>query len=1365
MSRRFFILTAILFLSFLAVAAQKQTMEFKALTALNGLPTNEVRRLYQDREGYLWIATTDGLCSFDGYQIKTYKSNMYSPGLISNNNIRCVAEDAYHHIYIGTNSGLNILDKQTGKMRNTGNKEFLNNVITAILVTHSGMVLIGTDTELFRYYPENNTCTVCSWGGRRTRQAQHLYEDSKGQVWIGTFNGLFRFDPQRNLFYAYPQLINQSSAHIILEDSYHRLWVGSFRAGLSVIENPYDIDHLKVHSFVAGNGGGNGLPDNVVYSLAEDKTNHTLWVGTRSGVSLQPLFKDRITGTFTNYLPGKEPNIPFDEVDALIQDRQGTIWLGTLGGGVYSINTRQPMFGLNSLPEVRKELTSNSVRSMMINTDGKIWLGIGSYGLVIQDRKAGTYTHFSKMPAFSKFGSMPTLNTIVRLRDGRILMGSFTTGYYEYDERKPMGERAQNYNQNNTPWLMNARVFSIIEDRYGNCWFGTRGLRRCDSKRRGFAFSKFIVEGTDVTNNAFQCLKEQDGRYIWAGTSDAGLVRIANYGGTRERMQFRLYSRGNGKLNSNDVQCIFVDSKDRLWVGTAGGGLNLYDKEKDCFVSMNKLLDLPCDGVFSILEDEEGHLWMGTNAGLLFLRVQPRLEDSSFRMYTISSGLQDNIFMRGCAFKAPDGEMFFGGHRGYNYFYPSKLKRMNQNSKISITDIKIYNESWDAFPMDVRDKISKLAPDFTDKIVLNYKQNNFSIEFSAMNFMNPMQNKYAFRLDGYDHDWQTTDATHRFAYYNNLKSGTYVFHLKVMDENGTWSKNVRTIEVVILPPFWMTWWAYVFYVLIIAGVVYAIWRQGKIRMKQRNKYHLLKVEKAKVEELNHTKLQFFTNITHELLTPLTIISATMDELKKEVPGHQDLYEIMSIHIGRLMRLIQQILEFRKSESGNLRLRVSPGNIATFVKNEAESFAPLIRKRKLHFSVLCNPEDITGYYDSDKLDKIIYNLLSNAAKYNKEGGFVQLNLSYGKDRDLIELSVKDNGEGISEEGRKNLFKRFYEGDYRRFNTIGTGIGLSLTRDLVELHGGTIRVESALGEGTTFFVTLPVGRDYFKSEEIDEQTVPVQKTITDIIEADAADMPRQPENEHTVLLVEDNEDLLQVMLKLLGRDYKVLRATNGKEGIDVIENEDVDIIVSDVMMPEMDGIEFTRYVKNNIDYSHIPIILLTAKNKEEDRAEAYESGADAFITKPFNLTVLHARIRNLLKKKERTARDFKNQLVFEMKELDYTSMDEQFMQKAVDCVNKHLDDSEFDVPQFIDEMGTSKTTLYKKLKSLTGLSTSSFIRNIRLKAACRVMEENPAIRISDLAYEVGFNDPKYFSLCFKKEFGMLPTDYCERFSKEE
>ncbi len=529
-----------------------------------------------------------------------------------------------------------------------------------------------------------------------------------------------------------------------------------------------------------------------------------------------------------------------------------------------------------------------------------------------------------------------------------------------------------------------------------------------------------------------------------------------------------------------------------------------------------------------------------------------------------------------------------------------------------------------------------------------------------------------------------------------------------------------------------------------------------------NALHLRSLEQAKAEEVNHSKLQFFTNITHELLTPLTILSASVDELKIISPNNGEHYQVMTNNINRLIRLLQQILEFRKAETGNLKLKVSHGDLAAFVRNSVESFRPLIKKKEINFSLTCRPEQLPAWFDTDKVDKILYNLLSNAAKYNEPGGMVRVELS-AVDPGKAEIVIKDNGKGLSPEAVKNLFKRFYEGDYRKFKTIGTGIGLSLTKDLVLLHKGNITVSSKEEEGTVFTVTVPIHRDCYLPEEVDEsiqvQTDPAEALPA--LEAPEAEPAKPDGNFRSLLLIEDNEDLLHLMVRLLSPNYKLFTATTGKEGLEIIGQEDIDLIVSDIMMPEMDGIEFCKQMKGSLETSHIPIVLLTAKNREEDRAEAYDAGADGFITKPFNLSVLHARINNLLKQKERVSGDFKKQLVFETNELNYTSIDENFLQQAIDCVNRHLSDPDFDQQMFLDEMGTSKSTLYRKLKSLTGLNSSAFIRNIRLKAACRIMEEKRHIRVSELAYAVGFNDPKYFSVCFKKEFGMQPSEYLEKF----
>lgn len=531
---------------------------------------------------------------------------------------------------------------------------------------------------------------------------------------------------------------------------------------------------------------------------------------------------------------------------------------------------------------------------------------------------------------------------------------------------------------------------------------------------------------------------------------------------------------------------------------------------------------------------------------------------------------------------------------------------------------------------------------------------------------------------------------------------------------------------------------------------------------------LTEMKRQKSEEMNHAKLQFFTNITHELMTPLTIISASLDELKLVLPAHSDYYEVLAGNTRRLMRLIRQILEFRKAESGNLKLKVSPGNLSRFVKNSVDSFRPLIKKKGLTVSLMMEQEEVRGYFDRDKLDKILYNLLSNAAKYNKENSVVEVRVFSDPEQATATISVKDNGEGISAEAMKTLFQRFYEGNYRRFNTVGTGIGLSLTKDLVELHKGSIRVESGKGKGAMFVVTIPLQREVYAPEQIDDENeiagvweeMPVESVRTEELVVQIGE--KEDKAVGRLLVVEDNEELLQLMQRLLGREYRVFTARNGKEGIAIAEKEEIDLIVSDVMMPEMDGNELCRYIKNKFELCHIPVLLLTAKQSEEDKIAGYESGADGYLTKPFGLSLLHARIKSLLKNRERTARDFKKQMVLETQELHYTSMDEEFVQKAVDCIYRHLDDCEFDVERFVEEMGTSKSTLYSKLKSLTGLHTTAFIRNIRLKAACRLIEEKKKIRISELAYAVGFNDAKYFSSCFKKEFGMLPTDYMEKYT---
>lgn len=1344
-------------------------LKFKQLSAPYSLPTNEVQKVYQDKDGFIWFATRNGLCRYNGYETTLYKSNLYTPDLLTNNSITCLVDDNNDQLWIGTAEGLNVLNKKTGKIRKYGVPSIPNNVISSLCVTRDNTLWVGTDVGLCRYIPEQDIFVVCGDeakdGYLRNATIKSLLEDSDGDLWIGTWSqGLYRYSPSTDKFEVYPRINERNSSHVIYEDSNKDIWVGGWEHGLFKLQNPKDMNRVSYRCYQHENGNDASLSDNIVYDISEDINTHSLWVGTRSGLSILKLDGSE---TFINYKSGKSDfRIPSDEINSIMRDSQNNMWMGAIGGGVLIADTRQPSFTLHTLTFGDEDIPVTSVRALFADSERNLWIGVGTYGLACKEYATGQLKMYSHISEFSGVASLPSLFSVVqRKKSGEIWFGMYNAGIYVY--RK--GEKVKQLLPSNSEFLTSDCVSALYEDEDGNCWVGTRGgigVSLSDGSSYRFGTMNFN-DSLSADWLYVRDIVRDANNSIWLATSNFGVIHITGDIHNPATLKYENYSFHNRKLITNTVLCMHVDRFGRLWAGTEGGGLYLYDYKNKQFEEKTRTYSIPGDMVVSIEEDKSGNLWLGTASGLVKLYAAVVGDDFSTRIYTSADGLQDNFIINSSCSR--DGELFFGGHKGYNSFFPDKMEIPSQETNFLITDIKIFNHSFSSLPSELRQQISPVMPAYTNKIELPYKYNNFSIEFAALTYKNPELNRYAYRLVNFDREWQYTDAERRFAYYNNLPSGTYTFQLKATNENGEWSGYIRELTVVVLPPFWATWWAYLFYIVVTLAIGFFFYRTTKNRIMLRNELRLREMEKAKAEELNHAKLQFFTNITHELLTPLTIISATVDELKMQAPSHNDLYTVMNSNIQRLIRLLQQILEFRKAETGNLKLRVSPGDIVAFVRKEAESFQPLINKRKIHFSVLCDPETIIGYFDTDKLDKILYNLLSNAAKYNKEGGFIQVTLSYDEDKDFVLLRVKDNGKGISKEKQKTLFKRFYEGDYRKFNTIGTGIGLSLIKDLVELHEGSIMVESEIDQGAEFIVRIPIERSYYKDEQIDDEAIlSIQKTVTyEEMGAESSDEAQEiVEKANSVLVVEDNEELLQLMTKLLSRDYNVFTAENGKEGVTVLENEDVDLIVSDVMMPEMDGIEFCKYVKGHLEISHIPVILLTAKNKEEDRAEAYEVGADAFISKPFNLTVLHARIRNLLKYKERVARDFKNQLVFEVKDLNYTSLDEDFMQRAIDCVNKHLEDTEFDQPQFADEMRTSKSTLYKKLKSLTGLNTSAFIRNIRLKAACRIMEEKgTSIRISELAYVVGFNDPKYFSSCFKKEFGMLPSEYIERFIPEE
>jgi signal transduction histidine kinase/DNA-binding response OmpR family regulator/streptogramin lyase len=1144
---------------------------------------------------------------------------------------------------------------------------------------------------------------------------------------------------------------------VIYQDSKGRIWVGAWEGGLHLLENPYDPEHLSWKTYLHDASRPTSLSDNIVYDICEDPQSGNLWVGTRSGLSI---LNDADPENFINYSTFNDTNhLPNNEINSIVADNSGNIWIGSIGGGVIYTNTQKPKFEFFQVQ--LPEMPTAAIRSIYLNRHDQMWLSVGTYGIVFYDPESKAIVPQLEMPEFRGL-NQTTVYDIRSFNGDDLLFATYGDGLWHY--RK--GEPVKTYTTNNADFIRENRIRTLYIDRNENLWIGTQsglGLRLSDGK--GLTFDHITVEGRELANATMLHIMEDREGIIWIATINHGLISVEGDPDKPDELVFRNYSRENGLVTSNTFNVLFLDSSNRLWAGAESGKLYLFDSVSDRFVDKSPRLPILGSMINSIQEDSLGNLWIGTNVGLARLLFDETNELESYRIFSTADGLQDIFFIPKSSYSHKD-RFYFGGYKGLACFSPGKINADIVPTPFYITDIQIMNRSFSELSPEIASTVSKLVPTFTDEITIEHRNNNFSIHFASLNYTNPELTRYAYKLVGFDQEWRYSDANHNAAHYNNLPAGDYTFLLRSTNLHGIWNKETRQLKVSVLPPFWLSWWAFLIYFLLLLTVGYLIYRNVTNRVLLRNQLRYKEIEQSKAEELNHAKLQFFTNITHELLTPLTIISASVDEIQRTAPRDEGLYATLTRNINRLTRLLQQILEFRKAETGNLQLRVSYGNISEFIRNSIEAFYPLIRKKKMHFSFLSDPEVIEGLFDPDKLDKILYNLLSNAAKYVGEGGSVQLTLLYdSEERDQIRISVKDDGTGIPVEAQQMLFKRFYEGDYRQHRTTGTGIGLSLVKDLVTLSHGSIEVVSEPGKGSEFIVILPIDISYFDDSEIDlpvtheEQEGTVDKpqpAVEDALnEVKRGNLPG-------VLVVEDNEDILELMQRLLNNDYQVSTATNGKEALVMLEHEKIDLIVSDIMMPEIDGVELCRLVKNNIEYSHVPIILLTAKTDEKDRADAYESGADAFISKPFNLNVLHARIRNLLKNRERVAHDFKSQLVFDMKEMNITNIDETFLQKAIDCVNRHLDDSNFDQLQFSEEMGVSKSTLYNKLKSLTGLNTSAFITNIRMKAACHIMDQNRQIRISELAYAVGFNDPKYFSSCFKKEFNMRPTEYLERFA---
>ena len=905
-------------------------------------------------------------------------------------------------------------------------------------------------------------------------------------------------------------------------------------------------------------------------------------------------------------------------------------------------------------------------------------------------------------------------------------------------------------------------------------WIGSRnGMSIVYPDNTGYFLT--MKEGkNDFSNCDIRNICQDRQGNIWVSTDNEGIIRISGNPKNIRSLKYKQYSPKTQLFAINDAQKCMEDKQGRLWAISNSGGLFLYNKVEDRFEYQNRKIHLPDVQTFSIEGDAFGNIWVALNKALAYItwKSQDAEDLRNITYFTSEDGLGEVKFSADASYQFGK-EIFFGGRTGFFSFTPSPLmgmKHHKKNSKLIITDLLIDDVSFAMLDSVFKSDISKETPHYTQEITIPAKVKKFDIEFALLTYGNASKNVYAYQLEGYDEDWKYCKPDVHKATFQNLSSGTYRLRLKGTDGYGQWQELPYAITIKVLPPWYASRIAFMLYILMLISGIFAAARWYKEKVKTKNSLQMGVI---------------LANITHELLTPLTVISATIYKLKAMAPQYEEDYLVMDSNINRTTRLLRQILEVRKSQAGQLHLLVSRGNLVSFIEEACENIRPMAEHQQVRLKFNKPYSEGTAWFDADKMDKIIYNLLSNAIKYNKVGGKIDVSLSLGKEQAVI--TIADNGIGMSKEKMKHLYTRFFDGDYRKQNMPGTGIGLSLTHDLVKLHHGDIRCESLEGEGTIFTITLPIRKNAYAPDEIDvsnKRKAVDQKAIQQVSQEVNLEAPNSEEedkpklapvrqsifirkNASKILVVEDNEELLALMLQVLSKNYHVFTAKNGKQAMNIIMKEKLDLVVSDVMMPIMDGIELTKQLKSDKSFWQLPIILLTAKNKEEDKTEAYSIGADAYITKPFKFEELEVRINALLANRKKMIEKIESEVSLQasseaeaQQEVHLSNPEQAFVTRAKETIMQHLSDADYDREAFAKDMAMGESTLYNKVKATTGQTVIAFITSIRMKEAQRIIQSNPNILISEVAIQVGFNTPKYFSKCFKKEFGVFPKEYAEK-----
>lgn len=1328
-------------------------ISFEYFPYMDQLPSSSVRRVLQDSEGYIWLGTLDGVCRYDGYQVRTFRSDMHNPSLLTNNDIQSLAEDKQNRIWIGTKQGINLLDRNTLKITPFEESPVQGDNINALACDDKGDMWIATSRGLFCY---DNTRKVLKtyWSDpydEKTLPDQtisHVSKDKQGNIWIMFWNGgLCRYLPESDNFERFPATKEMSSPFRLYQDKNDQYWLCTWGSGFFKF-NPEALPENRYTRIPVYNTAGE--EENIFFSMVQDDRYGYFWLMSLTGLyvfdydeqntALSPIdISEHLSGSSKLY-------------SEIIKDKDNNLWIGAYSEGTIFVNFNLHQVRNYGMEVLRQKLGFPiSIRALSEDSDGLVWLGINRYGLFLYDRSENNVFSINDIPSVVNHQELSNLKTVNYIREiksrGEHWVCCDDQWIYIFKKNERGIYYAGRLNLDVSDELNWASEKVLFEDKDAYVWVGmlNQGLVKIGSDNR-----VIMVEPVPMVTGITQDLHGD----IWVSSEKVGLCCLKPSGRTYRLIRYDKYSEG---LNTSNIQSVCTDVSGKLWLGTKEGRLLTFDKNTSRFEDMSLTCAMTGESILNLLIGRDNNLWISTNKKVTSFNPRTLISTS----YSISDNLVVKSFIKSSYSATNTSEVLFGGNKGFCAFSQSRQQDDSLKSvRVHITDIKVHNQS-----ILNNNNDHGYKPELK-RLILGPAERNVEFEFSSLNYAAPLKVQYAYKLEGLDTEWTKVNTSRRFASYNNLHQGKYELMLMATDENGRWGEPLSGLEIIKKPPLYLSWWAGLLYLALLILLFFALFRYFANKVRLNQQLNIAQIEKAKSEELSQTKLRYLTNISHELLTPLTVISCLIDDVDQVSGGEYWQHEVMKVNLSRLKRLLQQILDFRKVESGSMKLRVAESNMIEFVERIcAFNFVPLAKERNICFELQFPDYPVQGWYDPEKLDIMLFNLLSNAFKFTPEGGSVRLGLSLlqkSKGR-IVQLIVSDTGRGIQPGDLEQIFIRFYSND-PSLTVENHGIGLTLTKELVEMHHGSIRVESEPGKGTTFILEFPIEKSAYAPEELADETITEEVTLPDQdSDTNKSETAATHKEDVHILIVEDNAQLCNTIEAILERNYHTHKASNGKEAIALINSRHIDLVVSDIIMPEMDGLELCRIIKNNLDTSHIEVLLLTAKNSINDRIESYNAGADGYLSKPFELKVLQAKINSLVRNRKRKTDSFKQNAEINISSLEYTSLDEKFLENAVAIIEEHIAVTDFNLDLLSSRLNMSKSSLYRKIKSLTGLSPVEFTKNIRLKHACQMLA-GQAGNISDIAYAVGFADPKYFTSCFKAEFGLTPTEFIKKTKKE-